>query len=1631
MGWTMTFKDDLEVIAWTRQTGSSLSFFFLLFLFFVPVKLDIVIPRDHQFSWKTGQWGQCVGEECGSKGVQVRTVWCVHKEGWTTHHSHCQHINKPDGQRNCFKVCGWHQDLFEWELSDWDTCVLIPFFSNELKLRTTECITAQHGIQRRKVQCVRTLNRTSVTSRICEFFSQKPDVEQACLIPCPQDCVVSDFTSWSGCSKTCGTGLQHRTRHVLATPLYGGEKCPNLTETRTCSNINECPTGESQYHYSLKVGAWTECRLPHHKDLLNGRTTVDFGSTKGNNTVMTHTLTSHHNSQLQHHGQHQNPMSWELEVGYQTRQVRCTRNDGKNSMLSLCTKYNSPLTFRVCVIPKDCHTSHWSSWSSCSKTCRSTDLSPGYRLRSRITTQIPVGGGKRCPLLEEKEACNIIGDLLPNCPRYEWRTTDWEDCHIAPLLTRKHRMVANISALCGGGIQTRKTYCVQIPHYSTPHHRKEVSRPVHTRKCASEEPPVAVKQCSIPCQQHCRLTQWSPWGACESDSCKEPLGRKGFTHRRRWALWESSSPLETCPHLIESIPCEDPVCYRWKTHYQGRCLPTTSPCGPGTAVQNVTCVDPRGEEVPAALCRDDSPSTEISCHVPCPGDCVVSPWSAWSACSHSCATKTSEGRQSRTRTVLALPGKGGKPCPAAPALEEWRVCNNHTCNIIHWETSAWSRCMEEHLTDANATVLSNVTASCSKGVQTRKVTCIRGNSGPVMNKRCPESTRPETVRQCSPPCKKDCIVTPFSEWTACPTTCMTENATAATQSRYRMIIQRAAHGGQECPDTVYEERECESHPLCPVYRWRIHKWHSCSVVPDSVQRGIAGSGEPCGNGLETRGVSCVGDDGELANMTDCLRWADPLPPQIRRCRVACKDDCTLTAWSKFSECAGCGSSRYRRRSLAGRSKKKEHCQNQTLYPLEEREPCPCDDYLSQPFGNWSACVLPLPSTSWSLQSWTSHQEVKECGQGLRYKAVACTDQQGHLVDATLCTETGYMVEVCHVPCPTDCKLSDWSAWSACSVSCGSGLKIRSKWLREKAFNGGRPCPKLDLKNQVYEAVPCHHECSQYVWRIEPWSICTINTVGDSPACGEGVQSRKIRCEGKVAGMRNITTVDETLCDQEEAPPSTQVCFVACPDECAMAPWGPWSNCSLQCDQGSERSRSRHVLRLPAAENITCPEQNQTEPCVLNNTCFTFQYSVSEWSTCQLSENAVCGQGSRLRLLDCIRSDGKIVEPHKCGKFGLMKWKLSESCVVDCPVSCILSDWSPWSTCSHTCGNRGQHLRTRRILQEANEEGRPCPTLLSQTKPCPMRPCYTWLLSDWSPCAIEDADCGEGLRRRNLSCVVHWGDEVKSPPQLMKEELCGDKLRQQLQQEMEQPCFVPCPGDCHLIEWSPWSSCQLTCLEGRSFESTGRRARSRAVVMQVMDNKDSCPQQVFETQPCKGGKCYSYQWRTGGWSNNERAVWCERSDGLVVTGGCFPQKRPTMVRHCHPQCTKPFSHCTPSGVCGCEKGYIEVMTTHGFLDYCTRTPGVDNSKKADVKTNSGRFKPGPSKAQDLFTEWTLRPVGPDGRVKLWVYAATAVGFILILFIIAFSFLLCKPSENAKTTPPPQKPLTLAYDGDVDM
>ncbi|NXP12520.1 THS7B protein, partial [Thinocorus orbignyianus] len=1513
----------------------------------------------HKFSF-AGHWGRCVGD-CGSGGIRSRAVWCTHLEGWTTYHANCHQKDKPESQRRCFRVCDWHLELFEWEVSGWERCGLVPVAGGEVG--SGACVTAQHGLQRRSVRCLQKLNRTVVADEICEYFTPQPTAEQACLVPCPRDCVVSQFSNWSQCGTGCAKSLQHRTRAVIAPPLYGGAPCPNLTESRACG-VPACPLGEEEHTYSLRVGSWGKCRLPHPKDLdLAGRTMLDFGSDSGEQS------TSGLQGSKAHH------RAGEVEIGYQTRQLRCVRSDGKNAALSHCVQDPIPLTFKSCVIAKDCETTEWSSWSTCSRTCSWGDLTPAFRSRWRSVRSVALGAGKQCPELEEREACGTGGkELLQPCPRFAWRTSEWKACQVSLVLDQQDPHHHKHVGLCGGGIQTREVYCVQISVEIGRHRLKEVSRPVDGKLCLGPAPSSS-QLCNLPCPSECVVSAWSLWGPCLHENCQDHHGKRGFKMRQRQVIVDPVGTLAGCPHLIESIPCEDPVCYEWIVS-EGICVTDHGRCGPGNRMLKAVCKNKKGEEVPHHLCSDLPRPEVVACEIPCATDCVISEWSPWSSCSHSCSSKNAEGSQSRSRSILALPAEGGKACPPDRALQEHRACNDHPCVHFFWETSPWSSCSEDALVTAlNATINWSGEATCGVGIQTRKVFCMKSSSGQVTPKRCPESIRPESVRPCLLLCKKDCLVTPFSEWTRCPTACQPGNSTAVRQSRYRIIIQDAANGGQACPDTLYEERECEDIPVCPVYRWKTHRWSHCVLVPDSVRQAVPGNSETCGHGLQSRAVTCLSEYNDTADVSDCLRWAGAMPPLVQECHVPCKDDCTFTPWSKFTACSfDCESARSRRRSLTGRSRKRDKCQNTEVYPQVETELCPCEVFTSQPHGNWSDCIIG-GGTSEPQLGTRPRGDAKECGEGVRLRAIACYDKSGRLVEPSRCSSSGYIEESCTVPCPFDCKLSDWSSWSPCSSSCGPGVKVRSKWLKEKPYNGGRPCPKLDLKNQVHEAVPCYTECNQYSWVVEPWSPCKINSEQNSLHCGEGIQTRKVRCVSAAEDHRG-ETVPNALCNQAEIPDITQKCSLYCPSECAVSDWGQWSKCPQVCDPNIMQTRTRQVLRS-SVNTKPCPEDSQMKPCILNQNCFQYQYNLTGWSGCQLDANATCGHGERRRLLSCQRSDGAVVSTKLCQRLRLEKpVQTSSRCVVGCAVDCQLSAWSAWSQCSHTCGAGGQMVRGRSVVLRAAGEGRPCPEQLTQHRSCPVKPCYSWLLGPWSSCKLQGGQCGDGFQVRNLTCIVHDAS-VSATPKPVENELCGELPSKE--SVLQLPCSVPCPGDCHLTEWSEWSSCELTCINGRSFETMGRQSRSRAFIVQSPENQESCSGQEVETRPCSGGKCYDYVWKTSLWQENVRTVWCQRSDGINVTGGCALRTKPAEVRHCSPACRKPFSYCTQRGVCGCERGYTEIMRSNGFLDYCMKVPGLED-KKADVKTNAGKNKPVNSKMHDIFKGWSIQPFNPGEKLK---------------------------------------------------
>ncbi|XP_021575023.1 thrombospondin type-1 domain-containing protein 7B-like, partial [Carlito syrichta] len=152
---------------------------------------------------------------------------------------------------------------------------------------------------------------------------------------------------------------------------------------------------------------------------------------------------------------------WGLQPSGREPETHCSSPLQRVSQTSLCMQDSFSLTVQSCIMPKDCETSEWSSWSPCSKTCRSGSLLPGFRSRSRDVKHIAIGGGKECPELLEKEACIVEGDLLRQCPRYSWRTSEWKECQVSLLLEQQDPHWHMTGPVCGGGIQTREVYCAQ------------------------------------------------------------------------------------------------------------------------------------------------------------------------------------------------------------------------------------------------------------------------------------------------------------------------------------------------------------------------------------------------------------------------------------------------------------------------------------------------------------------------------------------------------------------------------------------------------------------------------------------------------------------------------------------------------------------------------------------------------------------------------------------------------------------------------------------------------------------------------------------------------------------------------------------------------------------------------------------------------------------------------------------------------------------------------------------------------------------------------------------------------------------------------------------------------------------
>ncbi|KAH7680382.1 Protein T21B6.3, partial [Aphelenchoides avenae] len=128
----------------------------------------------------------------------------------------------------------------------------------------------------------------------------------------------------------------------------------------------------------------------------------------------------------------------------------------------------------------------------------------------------------------------------------------------------------------------------------------------------------------------------------------------------------------------------------------------------------------------------------------------------------------------------------------------------------------------------------------------------------------------------------------------------------------------------------------------------------------------------------------------------------------------------------------------------------------------------------------------------------------------------------------------------------------WQAWSACSVSCGDGVKRRTRICQY-----GTDCP-----GEPEERILCNEgDCNRWsAWAH--WSQC-------DRACGGGTQYRQRECTPS-----NAECAGE---DRQTRPCNTQVCSA----QCQWTHWYAWGQCSecSACRTGI-RKRLRQCVGEP-------------------------------------------------------------------------------------------------------------------------------------------------------------------------------------------------------------------------------------------------------------------------------------------------------------------------------------------------------------------------------------------------------------------------------------------------------------------
>ncbi|XP_016350221.1 A disintegrin and metalloproteinase with thrombospondin motifs 20-like [Sinocyclocheilus anshuiensis] len=651
---------------------------------------------------------------------------------------------------------------------------------------------------------------------------------------------------------------------------------------------------------------------------------------------------------------------------------------------------------------------------------------------------------------------------------------------------------SDCSSKCGPGYRALDVLCMR---YSQ---NKRLSERMEARACADLPKP----QTREGCHGDCLLKSWqySTWSQCLVTCGKGVRHRQVLCILGDEKLNEQRCDPNTKPSAVGG--CELPECASWQV---GAWSPCTVSCGQGYQMRAVRCVSGAyGETVDDRDCNAatrprDSQDCELSA---CPRAASVfntprpaevgqrhTQWryGSWTSCSVSCG----EGR--RERYVSCRDAQGGvaeeSSCAHLPRPPDSSVCFS-PCG--QWREGEWtpggvaeeSSCAHLPRPPDSSVCFSPCgqwregewtpcSSSCEGGFQRRVVVC-QDADGRSTN-HCDERVKPDQSKSCdSGPCPH----WNYGVWGQCSRSC-------GGGQRTRLVVcqrpsgQRLNEHSCDALDKPADVEQCNGQPCAAAaaaVSWHRRAWKPCSVS--------------CGKGIKERQIVCVDQNQTQIQEHSC---AHLIPPRTQKaCRAGPCPSWRANRWRACSASCGAG---LQSREVFCRSKGKGHVSDELCYARVR------PDRLRSCF-----------HTDCQTHSWTTHDWKDcsaSCGRGVRSRSVFCVDGGMKAAPESMCDAS--LKPHTHEPCHSATCLYIWisTAWSQCSVSCGSGLQRRAlhcSAVTSDLQTYSHASPSDCIERPPADSRPCVlSECpSAGRWSAGPWSKC-------SQTCGAGVMHRTVQC----------------------------------------------------------------------------------------------------------------------------------------------------------------------------------------------------------------------------------------------------------------------------------------------------------------------------------------------------------------------------------------------------------------------------------------------------------------------------------------------------------------------------------------